>query len=276
MQIDKEVDNYEFNEYIVKGTDRNGRKIEEIERKIPDVLVVFFIEGDYFSLGIEMRDDLVIKLPKEFELKMNELDHLLSDKSRNKKKYKFVRDSYSSAYLSIVDQIDLYCDNINYSNLDIEYDSDVAIEYFSNAIERLKRMNRRSYILGLFGPAFLLLIISFLVYFFNCLDISIDIQIAIYSMLFSNLGSGLRELLHVSQLNAFSTIGVMDGLYTFLKSSISGLLLYLVMKSNIILGVFANNIHAVLAFALASGFNEDIPIKIIGKLTDRISESEEN
>lgn len=275
MEQDKEFNEYVFNEYKIKSNDRNGRRIEEIERKIPDMLVVYFIKGDYFSLGIDMRDDLDIRLPKEFELKMNELNHLLSDKSRKKKKYKFIRDSFSSAYLSIVNQIDFYDPDADFSNLDIKFDSEVAIEYFNNAIERLKKINRKNFIFGLLGPSLILALVSFIMYRYDFVDINPDMKIAVYSMLFSNLGSGLRELLQVSRLESFNTIGLIDGLLDFLKSSISGILLYLVMKANLILGVFANDIFAVLAFALASGFNEDIPLKIIGKLSDRFLSNEE-
>ena len=57
-------------------------------------------------------------------------------------------------------------------------------------------------------------------------------------------------------------IAVLD----FVKSAISGILIYIIINSNIILGNFSENTLAILVIAFISGYNDDIPLKIIEKI----------
>lgn len=47
---------------------------------------------------------------------------------------------------------------------------------------------------------------------------------------------------------------------------------YSIIKSDILLGAFNNNIAAMIVISFISGFNEDLPLKLISKISKAISD----
>ncbi len=81
------------------------------------------------------------------------------------------------------------------------------------------------------------------------------LQEGLYCILYSTLGS---LLFHLWTLSDSESTGFSIGLFNFFKSSISGLIIFTMIKSNLILGAFKENLIALLVLCFVSGFNDDI------------------
>ena len=84
------------------------------------------------------------------------------------------------------------------------------------------------------------------------------------SMLF-NLNLGYKDVSN-------RRLSYREGIVIFLKSSLSGILILLIIESNLLLGVFKKNYAAMNLVSFISGYNNDVPLYLISTVSKMITE----
>lgn len=248
---------YELDSYEKGKKDRNNRHIEDIFYKSDSEIVVYFVKQDYINVYAELADDYSLNKPDEFKKLYVEIEERTVLK--NKKSYKFVREGIADAIVKLD-----------------ENDEEIALRYMNNVLTKIRNIEIREFVLGCGVSTALICIFALVVDYFSYIIKSKSYKEALCCICFSTLGNLLFHLLSLFKSEQkFEQLGYANGILNFLKSSISGLLIYMMIKSNLILGAFADNLTAILVFSLASGFNDDIPIQLITKISNQLISEEE-
>lgn len=246
---------YEFSSYTINSEDKSGRKITEIKRFVEEKYILYFVEMNYLEVFCDVASNYDIKENSILTNKMTEVDKWVIGKNSKKKSLSFIREGFSNAYIAEFDGC-----------------TDAAILHLENLINKIKNYNLLKFMIGSGIPVFLVSILSILIYYFNWFGDKIHIKNIIFCVTFSSLGSLFFHFMKYFYRKEYEhEIDTISGMLSFFKSAISGILIYIVIKSNLVLGIASENIFVIISLSLASGFNDDIPVKLIMKIADVIN-----
>lgn len=231
--------------------DKTGNIVEKIVFKDNDY-VVYWIKGNH-------TDAIAILCRKDFSFSENIAkikQKIINLQIPNRRRYKFMRISLADAFY--------------YAFSDNENQAVIILENLYQELSKKINLERNIvYILGMTVPTMLLCIALFISLKITVLPL---FKYGLICMIFSNLGSILNNINII--LNENRRVTLITGFFEFIKSSISGVLVYLLIQSNMILGSFANNSMAQYIFCFISGFNDDITLKLIYSISRKFIYSE--
>ena len=243
---------YRFSNFTTGSTDNDGRIISEVKRLVEEKYIFYFVEGNYLEVFSDVANNYPLDLSSDFTSKIAEVDGWVIGNNMKNKKLSFVREGFSNAYIA-------------------EFDGHTtsAIQHLESLIDKIKNYHLQKFMLGSGLPVIFMSICSILIYYFNFFQNKMHIRNMCYCIGFSSIGSLFYHFMKYFYKKDFNhDIGIISGVLSFFKASISGVLIYIFIKSNLILGIASENIFVILALSLVSGFNDDIPVKLIMKLTD--------
>lgn len=269
MMEKNETQEYDFDNYKKGGKDSNNNEIEDIVHWIENVLVIYYIKNDYKNIGFEYRDDIFINYPDNYKEYQSELDMLVHKYSETDKKIAFIREGYSDALFHLVNGI-----NFSDGNIDKQIDNldcSSSIKIYKNTISRILLMKRVKYLIAIIISCLSFLGIIFVTekYVFDS-----DILYNTFVGSSSSIGCLLNTLIASKSLDKFKNIEWWEGILTMMKSIIGGLFLYFVIKANLFLGMFGENIYAVIVFSFIVGYNEKLVLNIISKISNKMMSNE--
>lgn len=237
--------NCRFNQYQIGGLDSSGRKIEQIVYFEPNRYIIYFVEGEYLRPYYTDSYDFKAPFSAEFQKKLSEV---MSLNVRNEKQNEFMRQEIASAYYNALNQY-----------------SEVAL----GELEVLKnKLTYRAYawwftIYVVLGA--LMTILSVTVHY---LELQTDIREVIYCMTSSCIGGLLVHTRKEYKLGIATFLPAIAAYICFFASIGSGFLVYCVLKSNLILGGYGNDTITIILICFIAGYSEDIPLKLIDKVSN--------
>lgn len=237
---------YNFDDYKINGEDTAGRTIERILDHCENKYIVYFVKKQYLTPVFSDSEEFKINLTSEFEDCMSQIDQL---PLKDKKKYSFVRVGIAEAL-----------------KLELRDNHEAANRELQLLIQKIKAVKESEEFWTYFVVFSIATLVLSVLVFIDVNTIVLNKELAT-CILFSSLGSMLFNLQNQRKHRDSLVINVLQiAVLDFVKSAISGILIYIIINSNIILGNFSENTLAILVIAFISGYNDDIPLKIIEKI----------
>lgn len=236
-----------FDNYVIGEMDTSGREIEQVAFYEKSTYIIYFVKGDYLKAYYVDAYEFKAFFPERFQQLVGEIRSM---NVKNEESNKFVRQGFASAYYNALNGY-----------------REVAVGELMNLKNRLLY---RSYIKWLTTY-----LVCNLLLIFGC---SIVIYMAggkwvsemSYCITSSCVGSFLTYTKQENDKVTEHYLPVIDAMITFFASCISGFLVYCVLKSNLLLGAFNENIYGMMIVCFVAGFNEDIPLKLLKNLTSMV------
>lgn len=257
----------EISDYKVNGKDDRDRVIEKIYYNDQNQFIIYFVEDDY--LNAHMRRSSLFtdyKPSKEYDKKLAEVDkyilYLENNPKEDNKDYDYIRKNTASAIKM--------CAQGNH---------DASVQYIQNIIDEIRKdvinPQKRKFILGSGIFTIALTALALYIYYQNKLYDKLLLREAIFCMSFSSLGNLFYYVVKMFETeDSENNLGIEQGYINFSKSAISGLIIYTLIKSKLLLGNFSDNILSMVTFSLISGFSDDIPVKALLKVSEMITGSD--
>ncbi len=255
-------------DYKEKGKDVHDRTIEKILYRDDNQLVIYFVKNDYLNAYARMSPEFTgSKASKKYNQKRAELEkyilYLDHNPKINNEDFEYIR--INEAYA-----IKMYTIG-NHA---------ASVQYIQNIIDEIRKdvivPQKLEFIIGSGILTLLLVSFAFFIYYFNYFSDKTFFRQAIFCMSFSSLGNLFFYLVKMFETeDSQNNFGLYQGYLNFSKSAISGLIIYTLIKSELLLGNFSDNILSMVTFSLISGFSDDIPVKVIMRLSKTITGDDE-
>ncbi|KDR95988.1 hypothetical protein SAMN02745945_01740 [Peptoclostridium litorale DSM 5388] len=261
---------YNFDAYKKGAKDTSGRTIEEIIDHVENRYILYFAEGDYIDAQFHEGEDSGITFSPEFEQLLADIDALNFE---NKKENSFIRQRIADA---VVKEIRGY-DEIACSILKKIANPPKSISIKKDSLNFLTSAGLCTGLLTIFTllayfdklPLVTLSKDGSISFKFNNLESLL--KNGLYCVEFSALGSLLYHLRNIYKNVDLTTVyPIRQGFIAFIQSSLSGILIYTIILSDLMLGAFKDNVAAMVVISFVSGFNEDIPLQLIAKISKTI------
>lgn len=273
---------YLFDDYIEGGKDSTGRTIEKILHYNQHKYCIYFVKDDYLTAHTSRAyEDKEIEYSTLIEKQIASIDAL---PILNIKSFSFIREGIGSSIYQ-----------------DFSKNQDVALIILDNLEKRAKKQikfhENIEYFSSGAGILYIFIFLSLIVFsikkdFFelsytinqahpksgwedsaiflaNALNRIFKLKYFLYSMTIAGLGGFLSQIMDINSKEITEPLGRADGVYKMIFSLISGFFLYLVVKSNLLLG-FANEKKYVLyVFCFLIGYNKDIFISLSNNISEK-------
>ncbi|MEE1071319.1 MAG: hypothetical protein U0L26_02845 [Cellulosilyticum sp.] len=235
--------NCQFNRFKIGEMDGSGRKIEQIIYIESNKYMIYFVEKEYLKPYYIDAYDFFAPFSETFQKKLSEVQSI---NVKNKKKNEFIRHEIASAYYNAINGY-----------------NEVAI----GELEVLKnKLMYRAYAWWFTTYTILCSImatISLVLYLMQGMDL---IDTLVYSMTASSIGSLLMHTRKDSEVGITTFLPSIAAYIHFLGAIVSGVLIYCILKSNLLLGEFSNNPATMILVCFVAGYSEDIPLKLMDKI----------
>lgn len=223
-------------------TDSSGRKVEKIIYKEPGQYVIYFVEEDYLNAYFIDDYSFYSNLSSDFQSILFDIqDYNIKNSPSNQ----FVRQRIALAYFNSLNGYD-----------------ELAIRVLKALIHKIHYSIFVKWILSYLIGTFTMIGLSIAVTLY-----SIPLSHVIYCMTSSCIGS----LLFYSQMDRLSKtvqyMPIIDALVHLLTSQITGFLIFCILKSNLLFGAFSANAYGMILLCFVSGYSQDIPLKLLNKLS---------
>ncbi len=251
-----------FDCYSEGKEDNNGRKIEKVIAHVQNDWIVYFVENNYVDVGFASESKLIID--GDIDKKISEIGILIDEKNSPKNEY--VRERVSEALVQYL---------MDTNNKD--YSLRLLNKLENDIIQKIKIERNISYFWSGGMVLFVDFILCLLVYNEKILIKNKEIVFIFYMMLVSGIGTSLHHLLLINEEKITDNIlsrERINGIYKMFLAFVSGFFIYLVIKSNLILGLLSNNKYAILTLAFMVGYRNDILLNIINQLIKKMFDSE--
>lgn len=229
----------------VGESDSSGRKVEQILYEERGKYVIYFVEKDYLNAYFVDDYSFYANLSKDFQEILFEVK---SYNIKNKKKNEFVRQHIALAYFNALNGYE-----------------EIAIRGLNSLSNKLLYCCYVNWIL-----TYLLccLFLSGVCLFLSVMNYEVKMKEMTYCITSSCIGSLLIYSQKQRTGGAIQYLPIIDSLICFLSSCISGFLIFCILKSNLLLGSFKENIFGMVLICFIAGYSEDIPLRLLTALSN--------
>lgn len=204
-------------------------------------------------------------IPDEYYQKLAIIEKYIFKLEDNDKKYNYVRLGLSKALRRV-----------------IEGNHKSSIQYLQNIIDEMRKeviFPKRISFFKSAGISTAILCLIAWIFFKNNSQLagtnSLLVREAIYCMSFSSLGNLFLHSTKFYEIeDSEKNLGYLQGFISFLRSTINGFVVYVVIKSGLLLGDLADKLSVILVFSLVSGFSDDILIRLLTNLSKKMTDND--
>ncbi|MEJ8555196.1 hypothetical protein [Tepidibacter sp. Z1-5] len=246
-----------FDSYSIGAKDRNNREIKEIYKHVRGSCIVYTTTYNYINAHIERVREEDLPISKEIEDLVLKIDLLKPD---NIEENSYIATSICQAIIQ-----------------DSENNTEMAISILEDTIKNIKKVQNKNYIHSYLPTIVIITIItsalSLFTYYYNWFLHKNFLRELIFCVSFSTCGTLLNHLVSTYSLNEKPkehSSGFIGAINDTLRSSLNGVLIYTLIKSNIILGNFGDTIEAMCVLSFVTGFKDEIIIRLMEKLAESI------
>lgn len=233
-------------------SDNSGRKVEQILYEEPGKYVIYFVENDYLNAYFIDDYSFYINFSNTFQEILFEIK---SYNIKNKKKNEFVRQHIALAYFNALNGYE-----------------EIAIRGLVGLSHKLLY---HCYVYWILTYLSCCIALSSICLFLSYIQYEIQVREMAYCITSSCMGSLLIYSQKQKTGGNIQYMPIMDALIHFLSSCISGFLIFCILKSNILLGSFRENVFGMTLICFIAGYSEDIPLRLLAALSNMVLTSKD-